>query len=233
MTLLGAAGIAMWWNVEAGHRAEFNDWHSREHLPERLSIPGFLRGSRWQSTEIDGDYFVLYELDRHETLASPAYRARLDDPTPWSTRMMPLHRDMVRSQCRVECGFGAGLAGFMTTLRLSPLPGGDATLTSHLRRSLAEAVTRAGVTAARFLRTDAPQATPTTEQRIRGGDASADWIVLLAGYDREALNAACNGALSSDSLTKAGADSVRRDPPYRLLHAMTPLDVAAASASSQ
>jgi hypothetical protein len=231
MTLLGAAGIAMWWNVEAGHRAEFNDWHSSEHLPERLSIPGFLRGSRWHSTEIDGDYFVLYELDRHETLASPAYRARLDDPTPWSTRMMPLHRDMVRSQCRVECGFGAGLAGFMVTLRLSPLAGGDAALASHLRRTLAEAVTLPGVTAARFLRTDAPKAALTTEQRIRGGDAAADWIVLLSGYDLAALGGVCDGALSSGSLAANGADEVRTDPPYRLLHAMTPQDVAALNAA--
>ena len=230
MTLLGAAGIAMWWNVEAGHRAEFNDWHSSEHLPERLSIPGFMRGSRWQSTEIDGDYFVLYELDSHETLASPGYRARLNDPTPWSTRMMPLHRDMVRSQCRVECGFGAGLAGFMVTLRLSPAPGADAALASHLRHALAEAVTVAGVTGGRFLRTDAPQAAPTTEQRIRGGDAAADWIVLLAGYDLAALRGVCDGALSAEKLTVAGAEHVRLDSPYRLLHAMTPQDVAAANA---
>ena len=28
---------------------------------------------------------------------------------------------------------------------------------------------------------------PTTEQKIRGGDATADWVLLVGGYDAEAL----------------------------------------------
>jgi hypothetical protein len=30
----------------------------------------------------------------------------------------------------------------------------------------------------------------TTEQRIRGGDATADWVLLVCGYDVDALKAA-------------------------------------------
>ena len=37
----------MWWNISPGTRAEFEDWHSHEHMPERLAIPGFRRGTRW------------------------------------------------------------------------------------------------------------------------------------------------------------------------------------------
>lgn len=61
MALLGRAAIAMWWDVAPTHRAEFEDWHSHEHFPERLSIPGFLRGSRWSSTtEGEGFFGELY-----------------------------------------------------------------------------------------------------------------------------------------------------------------------------
>jgi hypothetical protein len=43
MALLGAAVITMWWKVPGDARAELEDWHSHEHFPERLSIPGFRR----------------------------------------------------------------------------------------------------------------------------------------------------------------------------------------------
>ena len=34
-------------DIEAPAIAEHDEWHTHEHLPERLSIPGFLRGTRW------------------------------------------------------------------------------------------------------------------------------------------------------------------------------------------
>lgn len=65
MSLLGKAAVAMWWNIRPEQRAEFGDWHSHEHFPERMSIPGFRRGSRWVSTEDADGFFVLYELEQY------------------------------------------------------------------------------------------------------------------------------------------------------------------------
>ena len=116
MTLLGDAAVAMWWNVDEEDRIEFHEWHSKEHLPERLGIPGFRRGSRWQAAD-ERSYFVLYELASYDTLTSPPYLSRLNDPTPWSTKMMPLHRGMVRSQCTIPTWLeGAGACGTMSAL---------------------------------------------------------------------------------------------------------------------
>ena len=121
MPLLGSAAVAMWWEISAELRAEFEDWHTHEHFPERLGIPGFLRGSRWADHAGGDGFFVMYELDAYATLTSPHYLARLNDPTPWSTKMMPHHRNMVRSLCHIEESFGGGVARSMATIRLSPL----------------------------------------------------------------------------------------------------------------
>ena len=110
MPLLGAAAVAMWWDMAPAMRSEFEDWHSHEHFPERMSIPGFRRGSRWASEDGDEGFFVLYELEAYETLTSRDYLARSNDPTPWSTNMMPHHRHMVRSRCRILDSFGGGVA---------------------------------------------------------------------------------------------------------------------------
>ena len=113
----------MWWDMAPDLRSEFEDWHSHEHFPERMSIPGFRRGSRWASEDGGEGFFVLYELETYGTLTSPHYLARLNDPTPWSTKMMPHHRNMVRSQCRILETNGGGVAQFMLTLRVSPAVG--------------------------------------------------------------------------------------------------------------
>ncbi|MGE0502711.1 MAG: hypothetical protein AB7I79_18465 [Rhizobiaceae bacterium] len=230
MPLLATAAVAMWWDVAEDRLAEFHEWHSKEHLPERLSIPGFNRGSRWQRGDA---VFVIYELADYATLTSPAYRARLDNPTPWSTAMMPLHRNMVRSQARIVASRGAGIATFMATLRLSPAAGGRDALDTALRAAVAGLPERKGITGAHLLHTDTPAAGRTREQKIRGGDAAADWIFLVSGHDESALEAVLSEDLGPAALAAAGAEGAPRGEVFRLVHAMTPADVQGSDVPSE
>jgi hypothetical protein len=173
--MLGKAAVAMWWDVPREARSEWEEWHTVEHMPERLSIPGFLRGSRWISGE--SSYFMLYEAAELATVTSGPYLERLNNPTPWSRKMMPHHRNMVRSLCLVRASHGDGLPAAMATVRFSPgkdtprLPSGK------------------GVTGAALLQAQ-PMPGQTEEQRIRGGDATADWVLLVGGYDAAAVERA-------------------------------------------
>src|SRR5688572_12170311 len=117
--MLGNAAVAMWWDVAPEMRAEWEDWHSSEHMPERLAIPGFLRGTRWIALSGEPSYFVCYEVESLATMTGGAYLQSLNNPTPWSRKMMPHHRNMVRSLCLVRDGYGGGIAKVMATVRLS------------------------------------------------------------------------------------------------------------------
>ena len=216
----------MWWDMAPAHRVEFEDWHSHEHFPERMSIPGFLRGSRWSSSAGGDGFFVMYELDAYETLTSPHYLARLNDPTPWSTKMMPRHRNMVRSQCRVIESFGGGIARSIVTVRVSPAPGAADALRQSLRNGLAKLATVSGITGGHLLQTHTPEADATEEQKIRGGaDAIADWIVLLNGYDARALADVVATQLSTASVAAAGAMPEQLASLYDLAFTLTPRDL--------
>jgi hypothetical protein len=63
MPLLGKGALAMWWDMAPHMKTEFENWHTHEHFPERLAIPGFLRGSRWTDVDEGEGIFVLYEVD--------------------------------------------------------------------------------------------------------------------------------------------------------------------------
>ncbi len=227
MALLGKAAVAMWWTIRPEQRSEFGDWHSHEHVPERMSIPGFRRGSRWTSTVEPDDFFVLYELEHYETLTSQGYLDRLNTPTPWSTKMMPHHLGMIRSQCRTEASFGGGVATTLATIRLSPTVGSEAGLRTAIVDLLHELASKPGLTGAHLLRTDTPKTnSPTTEQQIRGSDSTADWIILLTGYDAAVVQAAVADRLSSPALCRAGARETPTTGHYQLAFAMTPQDLA-------
>jgi hypothetical protein len=174
--MLGRAAVAMWWDVAPERQAEWEDWHSTEHMEERLAIPGFLRGTRWID---ETSYFVLYETKDLKTITSGAYLDRLNNPSPWSRKMMPLHRNMVRSLCRVRASFGGGLGQAMATIRFSPR-----------QAALPELHRRKGVTGGCLLESQPMAGAPTAEQKIRGGDATADWVLLVCGYDVDAVRAA-------------------------------------------
>jgi hypothetical protein len=108
-----------------------------------------------------------------ETITGGAYLERLNNPTPWSRKMMPQHRNMVRSLCVLRAGWGGGLPQALATIRFSKHSPG--------------LPKRAGLTGAWLLESQPMPGAPTAEQKIRGGDATADRVLLVGGYAIEAV----------------------------------------------
>ena len=215
----------MWWDIAAEMKSEFEDWHSHEHFPERMSIPGFRRGTRWTSAGEGAGIFVMYEVESHETLSSPAYAARLNAPTPWSTKMMPHHRNMVRSQCHVLDSHGTGTARYALTLRFAAESMGNLDVPAHFRTVVDQCVTRPGFVGAHLLRHQPPDIAQTKEQRIRpAADQVADWIFIVCGYDATVLDAFDADAFGNFS-ADGGVTSDCVKGLYSLSHSATAADV--------
>jgi hypothetical protein len=200
----------MWWDVPPDVRAEWEDWHTHEHMPERLAIPGFLRGTRWVALSGEPSYFVLYETRDLKTMTSGAYLDRLNNPTPWSRKMMPHHRNMVRSLCRVRASFGGGVAHALATIRFTPAAeGGRSALMKWLAAQVMPSLPRRmGLAAACLLESHSAAVPQTAEQRIRGGDGRADCVLLVSGYDVGALKALVAGELSGLEAHGASTGSI-------------------------
>jgi hypothetical protein len=226
MVMLGRAAVAMWWDIPPELKAEFEDWHSHEHMPERLGIPGFLRGTRCIARSGEPSYFVLYEASNLAAITAGAYLERLNHPTPWSLKMMPHHRNMVRSLCRVRASFGGGLARAVATIRFSLSPRNGRPLLKWLSaEAMPNLPGRKGLTAAHLLESQPVTAMPqTSEQRIRGGDAAADRILLICGYDVEAVQAAAN-ELAAETLAAHGALPSATAETYYSAYSLIPRDL--------
>lgn len=188
MPLLGSAAMLLSFDVATEAIDEHDRWHTHEHLPERLAIPGFLRGTRWVAAEGTPRYMVLYEVRDLPVLSSDAYLARLNAPSPWTQRMMPHYRGMSRGLCTVRGSFGEGLGGTSALVRFEAGPD-DAQRVQRwlLEEALPSQPLTAGLGSAHLLQ-GAQAAAMTNEQRIRGADRGVDSAIVLTGYDGNAVS---------------------------------------------
>lgn len=128
MPIAGRGVVAIWHDLTYEIKPEFYQWHNREHMPERLAIPGFNRGRRYIAVAGTPEYFNLYEADSLDVVAGPHYLERLNHPTPWTQRTVSGFRHVSRSVCRVECSVGVGQGGVMHTVRFDAAPDRSAAL---------------------------------------------------------------------------------------------------------
>ena len=90
MTTKKGAGLLMVWaDVPADKEADFNRWYNEEHLAERLAVPGFLSGARYEAVKGAPKHLACYELESAAVLESEAYRHAQAHPTAWTRRCSP------------------------------------------------------------------------------------------------------------------------------------------------
>ena len=63
MMFVSEAAMLLWFDVLPETIAEHDEWHTREHFPERIAIPGFRRASRWIAEGDGPRYLICYEVD--------------------------------------------------------------------------------------------------------------------------------------------------------------------------
>jgi hypothetical protein len=185
MALMGSAAIAIWSEIDAGMLEAHDAWHCVEHFPERMAIPGFLRGRRAAAVDPGArpQRFIFYEIESIATATGPAYLERLNNPTPWSRKIMAASR-LNRTLCRVVASEGFGVGAHLLTLRASAQA-------ERLASELAGIARLPGIVGAHLLQKDAQVVRPlTAEEKLRHGgtDASAEWIVLVEAYSQKALD---------------------------------------------
>ena len=209
------AAMIMFYDVAPGTAADHDDWHTHEHMPERLSIPGFLRGSRCVAEGEGPRYMMMYEVAGVDVLTGPDYAARLNNPTPWTSRVMTSLRGMQRGFFRLTASAGVGRGDAILAIRCA---GRQDELRGWLASMLPGIASRPGIASACLFE---PAAKPgmTKEQSIRGKDTEATPVLLVTGYEREPLAAAARNELGPDRFRQHGAEPLHA--AYRLAYSLS------------
>jgi hypothetical protein len=159
--------LAVWNDCAPGAESDYEQWYIREHMPERLSVPGFRTGWRYEGISGDPRFFTYYTTDTPEVLASPAYMTRLENPTPWTRRIMQsTFRRAIRTVCELSTCIGGMAGSHVITLRRQGIvdSAGAAAAASEL-------ASLEGVIKVQIWTATSMQTRQTEEARTRGGDA--------------------------------------------------------------
>jgi hypothetical protein len=172
-----ASGLmAFWARIDATYLDRFRQWHNSEHMPERVSIPGFLAGQRYLGHGTSDFFLMMYETRDPAVLASTDYLARLNAPTAWTRETLPHFREPVRNiyrriaargtsdlfgaPCLVSVRFNADAVDGKLVERLGALPGAARTRLYEIDSDIS------GI--------------QTSERKIYGGGPGAQRYLLLA-----------------------------------------------------
>ena len=110
--------LAIWHDVEAAIGDDYERWYFREHLPERLGVPGFLAGRRYEAVSGTPRFLTYYEATRPDIFVSKTYMDRLNNPTPWTTEVLRHFRETNRTVCRRTWEAGAIRGAWGVVLRV-------------------------------------------------------------------------------------------------------------------
>lgn len=196
--------LFVWTSADPEHEPDFNRWYDREHLEERVRIPGFVSGTRYQSVRGPRKYLGLYRTVSLDAFQTADYFKAFGQQTPWSVTNLQRMVDPMRRVCAIEAETGMGTGAWLAVLRLgAPAIGQDAAAKAGMA-ALGEKLLRIdGVIATRLLTPDATLSGPLPAEQKEG--RVLDPIFLVDASSESAAVAAADAASAALGLDPAEA----------------------------
>ena len=188
MPLSGQGMLITIMDADPAEEADFNRWYDREHIIERTAIPGFLESRRYLAVDGAPKYVNFYTTQNIAVLDSAPYRARLDNPTPWSAHHGARFRNYTRVVARVTGSKGQGRGGVLAFARIRPPANGADALRSSILAQFDALTGTDGVISAHLLEADATLSNPKADAVARA--VAGDWYLAVDGTDVDAVRAA-------------------------------------------
>jgi hypothetical protein len=189
MPIAGKGMLLTSMNIEPSEEPEFNRWYDREHLEERVAIPGFLEARRYVAHQGNPKYLSLYSTETFEVLDSPAYRIALANQTAWSKTNIARFKNMIRGVARITVSHGTGRGAALGIIRLRPTPGGEDKLRTAVRDKLDPAKLD-GIISMHLIENDPVLSKPLTDDPSAPNPGAGDWFILIDATDVSAVPSA-------------------------------------------
>jgi len=221
MPLAGKGMLLTSMDIDPSDDVDFNRWYDREHLEERVAIPGFLEARRYIAHQGSPKYLCLYSTETFDVLDSPAYRAKLASQTDWSRKSMARFKNMIRAVARITISRGQGRGAALGIVRLRPMAGGEDKLRTALQQKL-DPEKSDGIISMHLIENDPALSKPLTDEPASPNLGSGDWFVLIDGTHVNAISAAIAALVGDNSAFKS---SVISTGVYNLMWDLSKTDI--------
>lgn len=223
MALLGNGMLITFTEVPGDVESEYNEWYNREHIDERVFMPGFKRARRY--VDADGTarikYFATYETGSVEDLSAPDYMKRLGDQSDWSKKIMGQFSKFERLTVNITVDQTHGISGAAGVVRFFPDPGQFEQLRSAMSETILPGlIAMPGMTGACLAENDLDVSNVglTAQGKDIPEGQKIEWLVILDGATVEATgNALSSFADQIRGVGKLAADCELETANYLFL----------------
>jgi hypothetical protein len=172
----GKGALAIWNDHDPARAALYEEWYQTEHMIERLEVPGFLRGRRYQVISGSTHFFTWYEVETPEVLRSEFYQNQLASPTPMTQAVMDgVFLDSSRTVCNREILAGEIFGAVVVTARFAEAPA-----RAQVDAAMKGIINPVSLARAELWTSDEdPNRVIGAEEQIRGPDKKIDGCVML------------------------------------------------------
>jgi len=169
--------LCIWTDVDPEHDLDFNRWYDREHMQERVAIPGFQSARRFGAIgACPRPYLALYYTDNLGVFRSDAYRQAFANQTAWSLENFKRMRGTQRRVGKLSVEAGEGEGGSLALFVLPQDKLAETGAKAQLQQALTAVAAEDHVIRATLLETDAALSTPVTADAVA---APADALVMV------------------------------------------------------
>jgi hypothetical protein len=169
---IGEGLMAFYSDIDKDYVPQYRRWHNCEHIPERVSIPGFIEGRRYFGSEGSPSFLMMYETETVKVLESPAYLGALNRPTRWTQDTITHFRNPLRGVYQLLSAFGKSdffNATWLLTIRLDS----DVEITAEQAEAVLEDIQEENISTARFYEINERMAQMKTAEKAIYGENNA------------------------------------------------------------
>ena len=202
MPLLGKGMLLTLTDVSARDERDYNEWYNREHIDERVNLPGFHRARRYVAVRATPKYLATYECYTVADLGTPGYLHTLANQTPWSQAVMARFTHFKRLTLRIQVDQTHGVGGALATVRFVPDPRRRKPLVDWLStQALPKLIARPGVLGAAVGENDLEvMHAPLQDKSMdHPREDESEWVALIEGADIAAVGAAARSLITQTS----------------------------------
>jgi hypothetical protein len=177
--------LAIWCVIGADELVDYHNWQTQEHIADRVYSPGFLGMRLFTAVDDPCAHFFLYATESAAVLKSTSYLRILDNPSPWTRRLMPKFGPFDRTageKCvKIGRGFGSHVLASRVRTDGRTLDAAAAKAALHRLINLPDTV---GI---RLLATDrATTAIRSEEKTMRSGsEGDFDYLLVVEALSQE------------------------------------------------
>lgn len=213
---MAAAILALWNDYPADLAEEYASWHTFEHVPERLTVPGMQAARRYVSVSQIETYFTLYELEDLSVIEHPAYLDLVRNPTPWSLKMRRHFSKVLRIPGKIAATGGNGIGGAASVQAYSVDRGKAQTSVHALETVLYHLITQSWLSGFRVALAEPNQIYEVFTQDEKTDPDTVNVVVIAEGESVQSL-AGVQSILTEQILATLEPRKILRNDLFRML----------------